>query len=277
MSSLKTIAIHLDSTLRSAARLRVARELAATHEAQATAVYAVVSTVLSQPFVQLDGAANALALLEKIDADRLAVARELFEVEQRGQRAVAWVQVTELPLAASMAARTGACDLLVLGQHDREDPLASGVPADFVQTLLIDGGRPAIVVPHTGSFSGRFAGLLVAWKRTREAARALHAALPLLQRAERIHVCCAAEDLDREDRLGLWAWLQAQGLGQRVQHHAAPGDRNPGDQLLSMASAVDADLLVMGCYGHSRTRELILGGATRTVLQNMTVPVLFAH
>ena len=128
--------------------------------------------------------------------------------------------------------------------------------------------------------------VLVAWKPAREAARALATALPLLKQAEHVEVAHWRESGEAHTALpadephttpaALEDWLQAHGVRAR---HTQQGDTHAdiGEQLLSLAAHVDADLLVMGCYGRSRTREWLLGGATRTVLQSMTVPVWMAH
>ncbi len=79
--------------------------------------------------------------------------------------------------------------------------------------------------------------------------------------------------IDRELR----NYLDAHGIATKAERHAAAASEAPGESLLSLAADVGADLLVMGCYGHSRTRELVLGGASRTVLNSMTLPVLMAH
>jgi nucleotide-binding universal stress UspA family protein len=114
---------------------------------------------------------------------------------------------------------------------------------------------------------------LIAWKATREAARAVTAAIPLLQRARQIHLV-AEDDGDAPE---LEAYLRLHGVQAPLQRRAAVRAASAGDDLLSLAADAGADLLVMGCYGHSRARELVLGGASRTVLKSMTLPVLMAH
>ena len=119
----------------------------------------------------------------------------------------------------------------------------------------------------------------MAWKNTREAAHAVSAALPFLCRSERVHVV-AWRDVDEEGEtnapLDIEQYLRSHGVTATMHRHQ---DRpvEVGDALLSMVADVGADLLVMGCYGHSRAREWVLGGVTRTVLGAMTVPVLMAH
>jgi nucleotide-binding universal stress UspA family protein len=277
MKDLKTIVVHVDASPRSAVRLRLARSLARRHGAQATALYAVTPAALEQPFAVMEGAAVAVPLLQQLDEDRRVAARALFDHEQSGQLSVAWVEDCRPPLAPHLSERVLVADLLGLGQHDATDPQQAGVPGDFVPTVLLSSGRPAVVVPHAGEFEGDFRQVLVAWKPTREASRALHAALPLLLQADSIHLAAAPGQLVPEDRLGLGHWLRSHGLWDRLQPHAAPPDEHAGESLLSLACDVGADLLVMGCYGHGRVREFVLGGASRTVLQHMTLPVLMTH
>ena len=167
---------------------------------------------------------------------------------------------------------------MLLGQHDTNDLQTLGVAADFVPSLLVASGRPALVVPNTGSHGALDGEVLIAWKASREAAHAVCAALPLLRRSRRIHVCTAADTPGgAAGPAELEAWLRLHGVEAAFQHHAAVPADMPGEGLLSLAADVEATLLVMGCYGHSRTREWVLGGATRTILQSMTLPVLMAH
>jgi nucleotide-binding universal stress UspA family protein len=145
------------------------------------------------------------------------------------------------------------------------------VPADFVEAVVIDSGRPAIVVPYAGTFGAIGETVLIAWKPTRESARAVSAALPLLQRAKQVHV--AGWDSEPRD---LEHFFYHHGI-DAVFHREGQAPAHVGEYMLSRAAELGADLLVMGCYGHSRARELVLGGASRTVLESMTLPVLMVH
>ena len=110
----------------------------------------------------------------------------------------------------------------------------------------------------------------------RESAHAVSAAVPFLRLAKGIHLALA-DDAAAEDADALEGYLRLHGVQAPLRHHAAVLSDEPGAGLLSLAADRGADLLVMGCYGHSRARELVLGGASRTVLNSMTVPVLMAH
>ena len=175
----------------------------------------------------------------------------------------------------SFVRRALYADLLVLGQRDPDDPAASELPPDFVPQVLVGSGRLALVVPCAGPFATVGRRVLIAWKETREAARAVTAALPWLVRAASVHAIACGPDADEALRR-LRTYLSAQGVALETQRHE-PGETDAGEKLLSAAVDMGADLLVMGCYGHSRAREWVLGGATRSVLRSMTLPVLMSH
>ena len=288
MNSLRSILLHLDASPRSAVRLRLVRTLAAQHEARVTALYGVTPTFLTLPLAIGDGSAAMVPMLEQIDADHRASARAAFDRE-RGSGSGAdgellWAEMGTEPVIPGFTAQALFADLVVLGQHDPGDAEAAGVPADFVASVVVGSGKPALVVPYAGTFTGIGADVLVAWKPTREAARAVACALPLLQGARSVHVVGWSADAgtatpaDRPGRLDLAGYLRLHGVEPKLRFHSGASiDVGVGEGLLSLAADVGADLLVMGCYGHSRARELVLGGATRTILRSMTVPVLMAH
>ena len=279
MNTLRSILLHLDASPRSGVRLLLARELALQHEAALTAMYAVSPSYLTVPFALSEGSAGILPMLEQIDTERRVAARALFDREQSTVTpTVRWADLGTEPLIAGFATQALYADLLVLGQSDPSDPLAGGLPSDFVEAVLIASGKPALIVPYAGAFTSIGRDVLVAWKPTREAARAVASALPLLQRARSVHV--VGQSIDANERpdgqLNLAGYLRSHGIEPKLKVHGnAPAET--GEGLLSLAADVQADLLVMGCYGHSRARELVLGGASRTILGSMTLPVLMAH
>ena len=139
-------------------------------------------------------------------------------------------------------------------------------------------GRPALFLPHAGKLDSPGRRVMVAWKPTPQSARAVTSALPLLRRAEHVTVVEWAPEPGgcRGAALDLKTYLALHGV-QATHERQEREPPDVGEELLSRATTLDADLLVMGCYGHSRARELVLGGATRTVLRSMTLPVLFCH
>jgi len=277
MSNLRSILVHLDGTVRAEVRLRLAHRLAANHQASLTALFAVVPRYL--PLFPLAGGMPSIPLPSDIDPDHRAHAMALFErTRDAGAPQCDWRELTGESVTEEFALQALTADLVVLGQRDPTDATGFDVPADFVESVVIDSGRPALVIPYVGEVTATPQTVLLAWKPTRESAHALSAALPFLQAAKRVHLVSAYEsEADTQPVPPQPAeYLRLHGI-ERVHEHRWLDDSDAGDGLLSLAADTGADLIVMGCYGHSRARELVLGGATRTMLQSMTVPVLMAH
>lgn len=278
MTSLKSILVHVDASQASLERLRVGAMLAERHGAAATAMFAVTPSLLMYPYT-LAYNPEAAPVMREFETDRHDRARKRFDQACAAvPTPVAWAETIDEPVRA-FTRRAYCSDLLVLGQHDPDAASGADVPADFVESVLLDSGRPALVLPYVGAPENPGRVALVAWKQSRESARALTAALPLLQRAEQIHVAMWEEDssfADADAASDLQAYLSAWGI-RATLHRNGKATPDLGQFLLSFASDLAADLLVMGCYGHTRSREWVLGGATRSVLASMTVPVLMAH
>lgn len=165
------------------------------------------------------------------------------------------------------------CDLVVLGQHDPQQatPLVSW---DLPQQIFLHSGRPVLVVPYAGDFSSTGHKVVVAFSDSRETARAMADALPILRQAQQVDVISFNEPASAPQQ-AMHEWLQRQGVKAKV--HIESTEMDIGNALLSRAFDLGADLIVMGGYGHSRVAELVVGGVTRTVLSQMTVPVLISH
>jgi nucleotide-binding universal stress UspA family protein len=170
-----------------------------------------------------------------------------------------------------VAAYGRSCDLLVLGRGPGSDFLT----APTLEGALFDSGRPVLV---TGPSHPSFETIAIAWKSTREAARAVNAALPLLMRAIRVVIISVAER-EAIDRVGTERLATAlRRHGCVVETMLAESDpMNVGEALLMKAYQCGAGLLVMGAYSRTRVRELIFGGVTSCVLEGSELPVLMAH
>ena len=181
----------------------------------------------------------------------------------------------------------------MLRQRGTGDDADADLPTDFVPSVLIDSGRAALVLPYIAQSALRAGTVLVAWNETRECAPAVTAALPLLRHAAQVVVVCfdgsgssaetgadsgsdSGSDTGTARTALLETCLHQHGVVAHIQHRPTP-THDLGEHLLSLVADLPADLLVMGCYGHGRAREWVMGGITRTVLQAMTVPVLMAH
>lgn len=277
-NSPKQLLVHLDATRALPHRLTAARQLTQAFGASLSALYAVRAGYLELP--PLAGDPSVPVLLAELDEERRLSARKMLDVAMSGPGPVAsWSETTEDPLIPAVAQQAFYADLLVLGQRDPSDPGSAGVPPDFVESLIEASGRPAIVVPHMGCAASMGRTIAIAWKQTPEAARALAAAIPLLQRAGQVHVLAWGPDDEPTvsgHRLDLDGYLRLHGVNANL-HHGGPEPAHIGEVILSAATDLAADLLVMGCYGHARAREWVLGGASRTILRAMTIPVLMSR
>lgn len=278
-TSLRQVLVHLDPTRAAPDRLAVARGIAGRHGAALTALYAVTPAFVELPYAPELGPTLAADLVA-LDDERRARTLKAFDQATTAPGPLAhWAQTNDVPVIGAFAQQALFADLLVLGQHRPDDEAAACVPADFVQSVLEASGRPALVVPYVGWTEPIATTVAIAWKETPEAARAVAAAMPFLQQAARVHVLTWGppdEPAVGGERLDLVAYLKLHGV-TAAWHREGPEPAGIGEALLSRAFDLGADLLVMGCYGHSRARERILGGVSRTVLQSMTLPVLMVH
>lgn len=177
-------------------------------------------------------------------------------------------------------------DLVVVGQYDPSAGAPCAAP-DFVAHVVLRGGRPVYILPREGLATLPPRRVLLGWDGSAQAARAVSGALPLLRQAGAVHalvVESARHPLAPGDAPGgdLLSFLSRHGVECQLTRRAAPAHQagapaRIAQALLSDAADWQADLLVMGGYGHARWRALILGGVTRSVLDAMTLPVLMAH
>jgi nucleotide-binding universal stress UspA family protein len=278
MSDYKTLLVHADAGKTLPARLDIAVELAGAFGAHLACLYAVQTEPM--PSGAMEAREILIEARSRLQAGNLKSARAAFDgcLRRTGFERAEWRASTADPLPA-MVLHARYADLLVIGQQNAD--WESGVDKDFERSLPIAVGRPVLVVPY--AFERRPVGrrVLVAWNASREAARAVSDALPLLKRAGRVDVVAfepgkSGAAHGEEPGADIALYLARHGVKVTVSRVDAP-DLDVGNQLLSRAFDLSADLIVMGAWGHSRLRELVLGGVTRTVLESMTVPVLMAH
>lgn len=280
----------------------VAVALAARHAAHLTGLCVVPPLTLSEAGLPWSGSAIEAEALEQVQASvrgEHTAAVQRLEAAFRKAAAdlvtpVEWRVVDGRPGdMAPLHARYA--DLTVMRQVDPRHP----TPASdgLVEAVMLGSGRPALVVPYAGRFAAIGRCIVVAWNASREAARALNDALPLLERADKVTVLAvnpgrgAGGDDEPPPTASAVFGIGGQGSwpAADIAHHLArhavkaeasytiSDDIDVGNAILSRAADLGADLIVMGGYGHSRAREFVLGGATRTILESMTVPVLMSH
>jgi nucleotide-binding universal stress UspA family protein len=167
-------------------------------------------------------------------------------------------------------------DLAIVGQAE---PETSAVEETITEATLFGSGRPVIVVPYIQKAPLKLKRVMVTWDGSRAAARAIADAMPLLERAERVEVVIVANERGKQDEIegaDMGQHLARHGLNVEVKRTVS-GDIDVADVILSHAADAGTDFIVMGGYGHSRLREFVLGGVTRSILRSMTAPVLMSH
>jgi nucleotide-binding universal stress UspA family protein len=171
-------------------------------------------------------------------------------------------------------------DLVIVGQHDEEVHDGS-IPKDLAERLVLETGRPVLIIPYAGTFKTLGKRVVIAWNTARESVRALNDAIPLMQDAKKVKVI-AINPRGKGKRHGkvpstdIVRHLARHGIEAQADHFSTKGV-DEGNLLLNCVSDERSDLLVMGAYGHYRFRELILGDATKEILEHMTTPVLMSH
>lgn len=274
--SYKSMTVCLDNSAGSSRLLEFAITLAAQHNAHLTGLHLTYAPIiLSDPYAVWE---PMMLEWEESAQTKQAHARENFisEAAKAGVNAdFSSYRSTDL---SAVIAHARASDLTIVGQHnfgDSEGDLGNNFPISFVLKL----GRPVLFFPYNGKASTKFETIIVAWDGGREATRAMADAMPLLKLAQQVKVLSISEHSDEDHDLpdiDIAAYL--------AKHHVKVEiERNENiqiaaaDWLLSSAANSGADLMVMGAYGHNRLTELILGGVTRSVMRQMTLPVLMSH
>ncbi|MGK5026368.1 universal stress protein [Janthinobacterium sp. RB2R34] len=285
----KTVLLHIDDGAGRAARIALAASVAQACGGHLTGVALTgVSRLLYQHQPDLDADPN-LSLHLNFLRERAARALDGFEQQASSLGVASYEQrVVDDEAAGGISMLARYADLVVISQYNAADKSPS-VMRDFPAYVLLHSGTPVLIVPHAMPLAqpqspAAARNVLLSWNGSKEASRAVSAALPLLQRAGQVHVAVfdaqrhAAEHGDHPGA-DLLQYLARHGVQAKLLLLDGGATRRGdiGEALLAQVSELSADLLVMGAYGHSRLRETILGGVTRTVLQSMTVPVLMAH
>jgi nucleotide-binding universal stress UspA family protein len=273
--SIKTILLHLNNDPQLESRIEIALNLAARHDAHIKALFTIAQVTVPTSFMgyvppefieqskiaEKKEAEDAKAKLEKLSA---AAGRQIEVIIEEGY-------APDL-----ISAYAVAVDLIIIGQGDPEadNKAQSQYIAD---ELVVSSPRPVLVIPFVGNYENFGKHIIVAWNNSRESSRALHEALPFLTEAEKVTLLSVnANDVDSFETEHVLAHLKRHGINANFKAGIWP-DLKVGDALLDALVDHGADMLVMGAYGHSRIREMILGGATENILAHMTAPVLFAH
>jgi nucleotide-binding universal stress UspA family protein len=276
-----TILLHCDAGRTLAGRAQVAADFAGRFRSHVIGLH--VRPRFETP-MYTDGAVAMDSLYEAYDKQvkaEEAEAAAIFKPAMKGDKIFSEWRVVGGYIDEAVSQAALGADLVILGQADPDDT-GSATPADLAEQVALRGGRPVLVLPYIGVPKPPGGRAMICWNNSREAARAVTGALPLLAKAAKVEMLIVdpqkATDEDRARNSGkdIAAWLGRHGVKAEIVRDMAPASE-VGGRILSRAADHDIDLIVMGIYGHSRVREMVLGGASRTLLSSMTVPVLMAH
>lgn len=262
--------------------LDAALGLAQKHKAFVVGVHVLPQVVIPSPAV----AAEAWSSIYEVEHKRLTETGEKLEVLfsnacKKRKLKYEWRQDQATYSVADIIIRHALCaDIVVLAQSDPDSETAAH-QQEITERVMLESGRPVLVIPYAGRFDVIGSHALVAWTPTREASRAAFDALPMLMDAEEVRVLTVNPSGQNGQTAVSTATQFAVSLARHGVKanatHTSSGEISVGNELLSRASDYGSDLLVMGGYGHSRFREVVFGGATREILMHMTVPVLMSH
>lgn len=275
----KDLLVHLNNSKHRAKRLDIAIRLAQASDAHLVGLY-TATDLFAPALLTSQLAAGLIAAQRGLFADERNKAKA--EFEERGRKAgisIEWREVEE-DSGAMATLNTRYADLAVIGQPDPDEAL-SPKELDLAERVVLDSGRPILMVPYAGRFPTLGQRVLIAWNASAQATRAVNDALPLLAQAKAITVL-AVNPRGGERGHGevpgadIALHLARHGLKAEAAH-AFADDIDASDVILSRASDLGVNLIVMGAYGRPRLRELVLGGVTRSLFQHMTVPVLMSH
>jgi nucleotide-binding universal stress UspA family protein len=276
----RSIFVHVDDAEPCERRLAVAAHLARAYPAELVGGYLVPSREFT-PFTAAVLPADVVdrRMRETAGAQQAAESRFRAACKGAGVTTLSWRAPAGDPLAAAILHARYA-DLAVIGQPSRDEPTAA-FSAELAKSVVMSSGRPVLFVPFAGEYRTVGERVLIAWKDSRESARAVADALPLLKDAKQVYAVAITADDDENlhDLLAdaqVAAFLRRHEVEARVRRIAVP-DINAGELLLSEAADFRADLIVMGGYSRPKMSAFVWGGVTQVMLTSMTAPVLMSH
>jgi nucleotide-binding universal stress UspA family protein len=277
----RTILVHLGDADRFEPTLDAAIKLAVTHRAHLIGIHVL-------PPVRIYAGVEAYVPTEIIESQRNHYKEVSTEIGKTFESAIQKAGLSGEWRVSDVLGRSPAseiishgrrADLIILPQVDPEENFPG--PSSWSEQIMLEAGRPVLFIPYIGATQDIGKSVLVAWNASRESSRAVFDALPILVTAKTVEIMWENLPAGSDGDLILTGAEIATTLARHdVKVATAEGiDRgvDAGNELLSRASDIGADLIVMGGYGHSRFREMILGGVTRLMMQSMTVPVLMSH
>ncbi|HEY8102633.1 MAG TPA: universal stress protein [Burkholderiaceae bacterium] len=278
--SYKTILVHVDRSKHAPARIKLAAEIALAENAH---LIGAAMTGISRFIYQDSGIdISQTVVAAQIDALNESANHALAEFDsiakQLGVLSYEKRLVNDEP-AGGLALQARYSDLVVVSQTDLDEP-GSSLESDLPEYVMLNSARPVLILPYAGQYSHVGKNILVGWDGSMEATRAITNAIPLLKRAKNVTVALfnASSQIDvhgEQPGSDIALFLARHNIKVEVVQRNTSNDI--GNAILTTAADLQSDLIVMGGYGHTRFREVILGGVTLTILNSMTVPVLMSH
>ena len=274
----KTILVHCDASRGTAGRLGIAVDLA-DHFAGHVVGLHVRQAFQAPAFTDAGPAMDSLyRTYETTMRAEEAMATAAFRDAVGNQGISSEWRVADGYVDEILAAEARVADLVIVGQAEPDSP-PTATPDDLAEDIAMAAECPVLIVPYIGAAKPPGKMVMLCWNDSREAKHAAVGALPLLAAADKVIVLIIDPKASRgreEPGADVAVWLARHGVKVTVQRDSA-ADSDVGGVILSRAADHDVDLIVMGIYGHSRMRERVLGGASRTLLASMTAPLLVAH
>jgi len=278
---LTRIALDLSQDGNQTRRIQVAIQLAAHHQAE---LIGICPDIQVHPYMRGEGRTPGSIMatfLEQAAQEKIEIKNQFLK-----QAALAGIKaqcrMPKGPIQDVLAAHARSCDLLIMSQIDDVE-VTWAIPESMVESVIIAAGRPVLVTPYIANPEHTVGKhVLFCWDYGRRSARALADAAPLLSSASTLTILTVdpptqmlqSLDIQPEDLL---AYCAAHGYPKPKLVSTTSEGVGIGNAILNTATDHACDLIVMGLYNRSRVREWILGGTSKTLLQSMTVPVLFSH
>lgn len=276
----RRITVHLDHGFDCTRRTALALGLAKRHKAELVGVYAS-SAPPQYYYGESVMMSRTLNIMKNLQAQNRGAVQNAFLEAAAAADVPAVVRAGESSPSATVALHGRASDLIIVSQQNRDDVEAAH-ENEFVEQTLLTAGRPVMVLPSSGEFPVVGDRVLLCWDGSREAARALADAAPLLQGASHVVVLtmdegAATRNVESIPFEDLATYCVAHGIPAPDHVRRDIKGVGVGSTILNAAADYSADLVVMGAYGHSKFREWAMGGATASILKSMTVPIMFSH
>ncbi|MBV8397856.1 MAG: universal stress protein [Acetobacteraceae bacterium] len=274
--ALKNLLVMVDGSRRALKRLQLATDLAERHGASLTGLYVPDVFYAHTEAGRLFTEPESSDMRDDLRDESRRLEQLFWDQTKRAGLQAEW-RVAAGPAAGAAAVHARFADLVILGHVDPDDP-ATQVAKGSVEQVLFSAGRPVLVIPYTRPFDTVGESVIIGWKTSREAARAVNDAIPILKTARSVTVL--AVNAEPGFRAGEPAaaevarHLGRHGINTAVVHRTVAPALEP-DALLDYAAEMRADLLVVGGYG--RLTQSIMGGVTRVLLERMRLPVLLSH